>query len=48
LGAVQDVNHFVRVVLVHLAAEGFDEDFWVHGANTFILEVLSPDSKGWP
>jgi hypothetical protein len=27
---VQHVGHLVRVVLVHLAAEGFDEDFFGH------------------
>ena len=32
LGLVQHIGHFVRVVLVHLAAEGFDEDFGAHGA----------------
>jgi hypothetical protein len=27
---MQDIGHFVRVVLVHLAAEGFNEDFFAH------------------
>jgi len=31
-----------------LATEGFDKDFGVHGEKAFILEVLSPDEKGWP
>jgi hypothetical protein len=31
LGGAQDVSHFVRVVLVHLAAKGFDENFAAHG-----------------
>jgi len=31
LGGVQHVGHLVRVVLVHLAAEGFDKDFFAHG-----------------
>ena len=31
LGGVQHVGHLVRVVLVHLAAEGLDEDFAGHG-----------------
>ena len=31
LGGVQHVRHLVRVVLVHLAAEGFDKDFFGHG-----------------
>jgi hypothetical protein len=31
LGGAQHVGHLVRVVLVHLAAEGFDEDFFGHG-----------------
>ena len=30
IGGAQDVGHLVRVVLVHLAAEGFDEDFFLH------------------
>ena len=30
LGGVQHVAHLVRVVLVHLAAEGFDKDFFGH------------------
>ena len=30
-GGVQHVDHFVRVVLVHLAAEGFDENFFRDG-----------------
>jgi hypothetical protein len=25
------VHHLVRVVLVHLAAEGLDENFFLHG-----------------
>jgi hypothetical protein len=29
-GGMQHVAHLVRVVLVHLAAEGFDEDFFGH------------------
>jgi hypothetical protein len=28
---VQHIDHFVRVVLVHLATKGFDKDFGVHG-----------------
>jgi hypothetical protein len=28
---VQDIHHLVRVVLVHLAAEGFDKYFFGHG-----------------
>jgi hypothetical protein len=31
LGGVQHISHLVRVVLVHLAAKGFDEDFAAHG-----------------
>jgi len=31
LGRAEDICHLVRVVLVHLAAEGFDEDFAAHG-----------------
>jgi hypothetical protein len=31
LGGAQYICHLVRVVLVHLAAEGFDEDFAAHG-----------------
>ena len=30
LGSAQHVGHFVRVVLVHLATEGFDKDFAAH------------------
>jgi hypothetical protein len=30
---VHDVDHFVGVVLVHLAAEGFDKDFFGHGQS---------------
>jgi hypothetical protein len=30
LGCLHDVGHFVRVVLVHLATEGFDEYFFAH------------------
>ena len=26
----QNIGHFVRVVLVHLAAKGFDKDFAAH------------------
>ena len=33
LGLVQQIGHFVRVVLVHLATEGFDENFGAHGAK---------------
>ena len=31
LGGLQHVGHFVGVVLVHLAAKGFDKDFFGHG-----------------
>jgi hypothetical protein len=31
LGGAQHVDHLVRVVLVHLAAEGLDEYFLAHG-----------------
>jgi hypothetical protein len=31
LGRMEHVGHLVRVVLVHLAAEGFDKDFFGHG-----------------
>jgi hypothetical protein len=31
LSDVQHISHLVRVVLVHLAAKGFDEDFAAHG-----------------
>ena len=31
LGGVQHIDHLVRVVLVHLAAEGFDKYFLGHG-----------------
>jgi hypothetical protein len=31
LSGAQHISHLVRVVLVHLAAEGFDEDFAAHG-----------------
>jgi hypothetical protein len=37
LGRAQHVGHLVRVVLVHLAAKGFDEDFAAHGK---VLEVM--------
>jgi len=30
LGGVENIGQFVRVVLVHLAAKGFDEDFATH------------------
>jgi hypothetical protein len=30
LRGLQNIGHFVRVVLVHLAAKGFDEDFFGH------------------
>ena len=30
LGRAQHVGHLVRVVLVHLAAKGFDKDFFRH------------------
>jgi hypothetical protein len=30
LGGLHDIGHFVRVVLVHLATEGFDEYFFAH------------------
>jgi hypothetical protein len=30
LGGMEHVGHLVRVVLVHLAAEGFDKDFFAH------------------
>jgi len=29
-GGLHDVGHFVRVVLVHLATEGFDKYFFAH------------------
>ena len=29
----EDVRHFVRVVLVHLATEGFDKYFFLHGVR---------------
>jgi hypothetical protein len=32
LGRAQHIGHLVRVVLVHLAAKGFDKDFLAHGA----------------
>jgi hypothetical protein len=28
---MEHIGHFVRVVLVHLAAKGFDKDFFAHG-----------------
>ncbi len=37
LGGGQHIGHFVRVVLVHLAAEGFDEDFFAHGGQRFVV-----------
>ena len=37
-GRVQHVGHLVRVVLVHLAAEGFDKDFFAHG---FAIKLLA-------
>jgi hypothetical protein len=30
LGSLHDIGHFVRVVLVHLAPEGFDKYFFAH------------------
>jgi hypothetical protein len=37
-GCAQHIGHLVRVVLVHLAAEGLDENFFGHGsAATLVL-----------
>ncbi len=33
LGGAEYVSHLVRVVLVHLAAEGFDKDFFGHDVS---------------
>ena len=36
LGLAQHVDHLVRVVLVHLATEGFDKDFAAHGRASLL------------
>jgi hypothetical protein len=38
LGSAQDVGHLVRVVLVHLAAKGFDKDFAAHGKALAVMQ----------
>jgi hypothetical protein len=38
LGGTQHIGHFVRVVLVHLAAKSFDEDFAAHGEVLVALQ----------
>jgi hypothetical protein len=38
LGGTEDVSHFVRVVLVHLATKGFDEDFAAHDKVLAMLQ----------
>jgi hypothetical protein len=38
LGGVQHISHLVRVVLVHLAAKGFDEDFAAHGKVLAVMQ----------
>jgi hypothetical protein len=40
LGRAQHIGHFVRVVLVYLAAKGFEEDFLAHAASTAFIEVM--------
>jgi hypothetical protein len=38
---MQDIGHFVRVVLVHLAAIGFDKDFFAHGGSKRIISYIN-------
>ena len=46
IGCAQNVLHFVRVVLVHLAAEGFDKDFFGHGRCYLCDSCLRNWGKG--
>ena len=46
LGGAQHVHHLVRVVLVHLAAEGFDKDFFGHGNVTNNKQTPLPTGRG--
>ena len=46
LRGVQHVGHLVRVVLVHLAAEGFDKDFFGHGNFTNSKQTPLPTGRG--
>jgi hypothetical protein len=41
---VHHIGHLVRVVLVHLAAEGFDEDFFAHG-KLVVVPGLEPGTS---
>ena len=36
LGRLQHIDHLARVVDVHLAAEGFNEDFFGHGSGVLV------------
>jgi hypothetical protein len=40
LRCAQHIGHLVRVVLVHLAAKGFDEDLLAHAASTKFTELM--------
>ena len=46
LGGAQHVGHLVRVVLVHLAAEGADEDLLARASLMAVLQVCAAASKG--
>ena len=46
LGGVEHVGHLVRVVLVHLAAEGFDKDFFGHGNFKNSKQTPLPTGRG--
>ena len=38
LGGLHHIGHLVRVVLVHLAAEGFDKDFFAHAVTCEVMQ----------
>ncbi len=39
-GGMEHIGHFVRVILVHLATEGFDEYFFLHGILLRLVVLL--------
>ncbi|MNT15833.1 hypothetical protein D3C72_1509090 [compost metagenome] len=46
IGGAQHVGHLVRVVLVHLAAEGFNEYFFLHGVRRLSVNVAANKCGG--